>query len=131
MKNKKGMWLFYLGLAALLLGVAALIVAIVGEFINNALLFKISGIVIAVAGPVAIILLFLKLILYGGAPSPEPTAPKAQVFKNNEKEIKTVDVKEVKKSQEEELYDKYVELYNKNLITKEDLEKKRIELLGK
>ena len=131
MKNKKGQWLFYLGLAALFIGVAALVVAIVAEFINNELMFRIAGITIAASGPVAILLLILKLMLYGGAPSPEPKQPKVKTYKYNEKDIPIVDVKEFKKSQEEVMYEKYVDLYNRKIITKEDLEKKRIELLGK
>lgn len=131
MKNKKGQWLFYLGLAMLCIGIAALVLGIVSEFINNRELLKISGIIIAVSGPLAIILLVLKLMLYGGAPSPEPKAPEVKTYQYNKKDIPIVDVKEFKKSQDEIMYDKYVDLYNKKIITKEDLEKKRIELLGK
>ena len=45
--------------------------------------------------------------------------------------VKVVDVKEVPKSKEQELYDQYEDLYNRNLITKEELDRKRKELLGK
>ena len=45
--------------------------------------------------------------------------------------VKVVDVKEVPKTQEEKLYDQYEDLYKRNLITKEELDLKRKELLGK
>ena len=45
--------------------------------------------------------------------------------------VKVVDVKEVPKSKEQELYDQYEDLYNRDLITKEELDRKRKELLGK
>lgn len=131
MKNKKGQWLFYLGLVVLLIGVAALICLIVFSLMNRQDLLKIAGIVIGVSGPVAILLLVLKLMIYGGAPSPEPKTPKVKTYKYNEKDIPIVDVKEFKKSQDEIMYEKYVDLYNRKIISKEDLEKKRIELLGK
>lgn len=131
MKNKKGQWLFYLALAVLLIGVAALICLIVFGLMNRQDLLKIAGIVIAVSGPVAILLLLFKLMLYGGAPEPQPKNPTVKTYKYNEKDIPIVDVKEFKKSQDEIMYEKYVDLYNRKIISKEDLEKKRIELLGK
>ena len=45
--------------------------------------------------------------------------------------VKVVDVKEIPKTKEEQLYEQYEDLYKKNLITKEDLDLKRKELLGK
>lgn len=45
--------------------------------------------------------------------------------------VKIVDVKDLPKSNEEKLYEQYEDLYKNNLITKEDLDKKRLELLGK
>ena len=43
--------------------------------------------------------------------------------------VKIVDVKDVPKSREEQLYGQYEGLYKQGLITKEDLDKKRDELL--
>ena len=131
MKNKKGFWLFILGLVILGLGVAALIAAIVFEIIGNESLYQIMGLIVIVAGPVSILLLILKLVLFGGATSPEPKIPEVKTYQYNKKSIPIVDVKEFKKSQDEIMYEKYVDLYNKKIISKEDLEKKRIELLGK
>ena len=45
--------------------------------------------------------------------------------------VKIVDVKEIKKTRDEELYEQYESLYKRNLITKEELDTKRKELLGK
>ena len=114
-----------------ILGIAALICAIVFELLGKQDLFQISGIIIGVAGPVAIILLVFKLIFYGGAPEPVKKTPTVKTYKYNEKSIPIVDVKEFKKSQDEIMYEKYVDLYNKKIISKEDLDKKREELLGK
>lgn len=131
MKNKKGQWLFYLGLAVLLVGVAAFICLIVFGMINRPDWVKVAGIVVAVSGPVSILLLLLKLMLYGGVQEPQPKNPTVKTYKYNEKDIPIVDVKEFKKSQDEIMYEKYVDLYNRKIISKEDLDKKRIELLGK
>jgi len=131
MKNKKGQWLFILGLVVLAIGVAALVAAIVFELLGNQTMFNAMSIVVFIAGPVAVLLLLMKLMFFGGAPSPEPKTPKVKTYQYNKKTVPIVDVKEFKKSQDEIMYDKYVELYNKKIITKEDLEKKRIELLGK
>ena len=45
--------------------------------------------------------------------------------------VKVVDIKEVPKSKEQELYEQYEDLYNRNLISKEELDRKRKDLLGK
>lgn len=131
MKNKKGYWLLILGFTILGLGVAALIAAIVFELLGNDSMFKTMGIIVAIAGPVAILLLIFKLIFYGGAPSPEPKVPEVKTYQYNKKTVPIVDVKEFKKSQDEIMYEKYVDLYNKKIISKEELDKKRKELLGK
>lgn len=131
MKNKKGFWLLILGFSILGLGVAALIAAIVFELLGNEVWYETMGIVVVVTGPVAILLLIFKLIFYGGAPSPQPKIPEVKTYQYNKKSIPIVDVKEFKKSQDEIMYEKYVDLYNKKIISKEDLEKKRIELFGK
>lgn len=128
MRNKKGLWLFILALVVLIIGVAGLVAAIVFELLGNKDLFEIFGLLVIVCGPISILLFTLKLSLYGGAPSSKKNIV---INKDPEKPVVTVDVKEPEKTQEEIMYDKYVDLYNQKLITKEDLEKKRIELLGK
>ena len=78
----------------------------------------------SILGVVALALLIVRLSIMAKNPQMYKTeAPKVVV--------KVVDVKEVPKSKEEHLYEQYEELYKQNLITKEDLDKKRVELLGK
>ena len=81
----------------------------------------------SIFGLAALILLIIRLMYMAKNPDayPEyvPQQPKIVV--------KVVDVKEVPKSKEQELYEQYEDLYKRNLITKEELDRKRIDLLGK
>ncbi len=131
MKNKRGIWLLILGFTILGLGVAALIAAIIFNLLGNETLFSTMGLIVVLAGPLAILLLILKIAFYGGAPSPEPKIPKVKTYQYNKKTVPIVDIKEFKKSQDEIMYEKYIDLYNKKIITKKELESKRKELLGK
>ena len=56
-----------------------------------------------------------------------------EIYKEEQPKIvvKIVDVKDVPKTNEEKLYEQYEDLYKRNLITKEELDLKRKELLGK
>ena len=45
--------------------------------------------------------------------------------------VKVVEVNDSPKSKEEQLYKQYEDLYKRNLITKEELDQKRKDLLGK
>lgn len=128
---KKGFWLFVLGLTILMIGIIAGILAIVFELTGKSNLASIMSMLVVIAGPVSIILLLIKLMAYGGAESPEPKKHFVNPNNSSKKDVTTVEVKQIKKSQDEIMYDKYVDLYNQKLITKEDLEKKRKELLGK
>lgn len=76
-------------------------------------------------GVVALGLLIYRLTLVVKNIQPEPQQNKPRVV------VKVVDVKEVPKTKEEKLFEQYEDLYKKNLISKEDLEIKRKELLGK
>ena len=78
----------------------------------------------SVLGVVALALLIVRLSIMAKNPQMYKTETPKVV-------VKVVDVKEVPKSKEEQLYEQYEELYKQNLITKEDLDKKRVELLGK
>lgn len=127
---KKGFWLFVLGLTTLMVGIVAGILAIVFELTGMSNLASIMSMLVVIAGPVSIILLIIKLMAYGGAESPEPIKYVVNPNNSSKKDVPTVDVKQIEKSQDEIMYDKYVDLYNQKLITKEDLEKKRKELLG-
>ena len=78
----------------------------------------------SIIGIVALALLIFRLVIMARTP---------EMF-NSEKTkvvVKIVDVKDIPKTREQQLYEQYEDLYKKNLITKEDLDKKRIELLGK
>ena len=78
----------------------------------------------SILGVLAIGLLIYRLV--NMAKTPELyNEPKTKIV------VKIVDVKDLPKSNEEKLYEQYEDLYKKNLITKEDLDKKRLELLGK
>lgn len=112
--------LYYVGLSILIIGIACTILSFV---VPNENLSNTFGIIAALAGPIALVLLVIRLILIIKV-NPVQAQPRV-------KEVKTVDVKPIKKTKEEELYDQYVDLYNKKLITKEELDAKRIELLGK
>ena len=80
----------------------------------------------ALFGAGALVLLVLRLSFMAKNPDDYPeykTQPKVIV--------KVVDVKNLPKSKEQELYEQYEDLYKRNLITKEELDRKRIDLLGK
>lgn len=57
--------------------------------------------------------------------------PNNFVMSKRNKDIPIVDVKEVKETPEQKLYKQYEKLFKEGLITKEDLEKKKEELLKK
>ena len=74
----------------------------------------------------ALVLLVLRLSFMAKNPSDYPEyQPQPKIV------VKVVDVKDVPKSKEQELYEQYEDLYKRNLITKEELDRKRIDLLGK
>lgn len=116
--------LYYVGLVILLVGIGS---SILSFFLESPKLSDAFGIVAAVSGPTALIILIIRLVIINQT---NQSNPNYTVFKP-QKEVKTVDVKEIPKTKEEELYEQYENLYKQNLITKEDLDKKRVELLGK
>ena len=75
-------------------------------------------------GLAALVLMIIRLIIMARNP---------EQFRGEQPRVvvKVVDVKEVPKSKEQELYEQYEDLYNRNLITKEELDRKRKDLLGK
>ena len=75
-------------------------------------------------GLAALVLMIIRLIIMARSP---------EQFRSEQPRVvvKVVDVKEVPKSKEQELYEQYEDLYNRNLITKEELDRKRKDLLGK
>lgn len=119
--------LYYLGLTFLALGLASIVFALLFSSIGNETLSDMFGIIASICGPITFIIFIIRLLLLMRNNS-------NFVVKTNmpkQKPIKTVDVKEIPKTKEELLYEKYENLYKQNLITKEDLDLKRKELLGK
>ena len=109
----------------------ALIVLGVGSFIGAAILLVKDGGVLgdillglgSVFGISALAVLVFRLMKTSDYKPDTNNGPKIIV--------KVVDVKDLPKSKEEKLYNEYENLYKQGLITKEDLELKRKELLGK
>ena len=111
--------LYYLSIGLIALGLCCLIAAIFTKGGISDILYGASSIL----GVAALVVLFIRLNhdanLFNGENSPKPKVV-----------VKVVDVKEVTKTKEQKLFEQYEELYKQNLITKEDLENKRKELLG-
>ena len=122
MKNKL---LLVISIVIMALGIglfiAAATLALIGKTTLSDIFFAISSLL----GVGALVLMIYNLAISSKSASPdvEPSKPKVVV--------KIVDVKDVPKSKEEKLYEQYESLYKQGLITKEDLDKKRAELLKK
>lgn len=108
--------LYYVSLILIAVGLSCFIAAIVTKGKLSDVLYIVSS----VTGVVAIVLLFVRLSFDANAFNGE-SSPKVVV--------KVVDVKEIKKTKEQQLYEQYEELYKQNLITKKDLDNKKKELL--
>lgn len=107
------------------IGVGLFIAASVLALTNITLLSDIFFGVSSFCGIAALGLLIYNLAISSKNPSFTEEASKPKVV------VKIVDVKDVPKSKEEQLYEQYEGLYKQGLITKEDLDKKREELLKK
>ena len=105
-------------------GVGFFIVAVVLSTLGNNLLSDIFLGVAALTGIASLGLLIYNLAISSKNIVPMDE-PKLKVV------VKIVDVKDVPKSKEEKLYEQYEDLYKQGLISKEDLDKKRAELLKK
>ena len=120
--------LLLLSVVFFVIGVSCSVVGFVFEEVGKPYVTEILYPIAAVAGSITIDILIARLIIMVNIVKkyrvnvPRPQAPK---------QPKTVDVKEIKKTREQELYEQYEGLYNQGLISKEDLDKKRTELLGK
>ena len=110
-------------IALVSIGVCLFIAGVVCAFIGEV---KISDILMGVAAALGVIglglLIYLLTIVASNPIEERKSQPKVVV--------KVVDVKDIPKSKEEKLYDQYVELHKKGLISQEDLDAKRKELLG-
>ena len=120
---KKYKILLIASIAVLVVGISLLIAGTALSLTGHNLLSDIFLGISSILGLAALGLLIWRLaIMPSVAPKREP---RTTVY------VKTVDVKDIPKSNEEKLYEQYEDLYKRNLISKEELEKKRIELLGK
>ena len=124
---KKTQLFLILGIIAVSLGGAMFIAGAVLTLLGNATLGDLIMGLSSIFGAAALVLLIFRLSFMAKDPDayPEYKPQQPKVI------VKVVDVKDLPKSKEQELYEQYEDLYKKNLITKEDLDKKRIELLGK
>lgn len=118
--------LYILGIVGISLGVACAFSAIILDIVDLAnlstILFAVSGLL----GIVSFAILLWRLSLQAksfGMSSSNNKGPKVVV--------KVVDVKDLPKTREQELYEQYEGLYKQKLITKEELDRKKEELLGK
>lgn len=113
-----------LSIVCIALGVASIVTGVVLSFYGYKKLVDLFLGLGSVLGVGALVLLVLRLIN-----SPEVSNP------NRENQprvvVKVVDVKDLPKTKEEKLFEQYEDLYKKGLISKEDLELKREELLKK
>lgn len=122
MKLKK--LLLLIAIIVMAIGAGFFIVAIILSTLNKNQLSDVFLGVSAVAGIISLGLLVYNLTISSRSIMPsEESKPKVVV--------KIVDVKDIPKSKEEQLYEQYEGLYKQGLITKEDLDKKRQELLKK
>ena len=113
--------LFYVGLVLVTVGCLLLIAA---SFVKDQKLSDLFLTISSIVGVLSIGILIVRLVLMVRNPVQMPD-------KNTRVVVKVVDVKDIPKSKEQQLYEQYEDLYKKNLISKEDLDKKRQELLGK
>ena len=124
---KKAQLFLILGIVSVSLGGVVFIVGAVLTLLGNASLGDLIMGLSSLFGVAALVLLIFRLYFMAKDPDayPEYKPQQPKVI------VKVVDVKEAPKSKEQELYEQYEDLYKRNLITKEELDKKRIDLLGK
>lgn len=123
---KKSKLFLILGIILVSLGgsmfIAGAVLALLGYGSIGDILMGLSSLF----GAGALVLLIFRLSIMAKNPEEFPEyQPQPKVV------VKVVDVKEVPESKEEKLYEQYEDLYKRNLISKEELDQKRIELLGK
>ena len=123
MKMKK--WLLILSIVVMAVGIGLFIAASILSISEKTLLSDIFFGVSSLLGIAALGLMVYNLAVSSKFATRMDEQPRTKVV------VKVVDVKDVPKSKEEKLYEQYEGLYKQGLITKEDLDKKRKELLGK
>lgn len=122
---KRDKILYYVGLVLLTIGVGLALASLILSRVGISKLADIFGWVSSALGMVAFAILLIRLNLQVKSPLNDvnkPNGPKVVV--------KVVDVKDLPKTKEQQLYEQYENLYKQKLITKKDLENKKKELLG-
>ncbi|MBR4378510.1 MAG: hypothetical protein IKP50_06510 [Bacilli bacterium] len=124
---KKDKLFLILGIVSVSIGGAMFIAGAILTLMGNAKLGDLIMGLSSLFGAAALVFMILRLSMMAKNPEAYPE------YKPQEPKVivKVVDVKEVQKSKEQELYEQYEDLYNRNLITKEELDAKRKDLLGK
>ena len=123
---KKAKLFLILSIVAIAIGVGMFITGAVLAVLNYRRPGDILMGVSSIFGFIGLGLLIVRLVVMAKNPEQFPEyQPQPRVV------VKVVDVKEVTKTNEEKLYEQYEDLYKRNLITKEELDQKRQELLGK
>ena len=120
---KKQKILLIISIVVLTIGIGLLIAGTALSLTHHNLLSDIFLGVSSILGLAALALLVWRLAIMPSVAPRRQNRPTVYV--------KTVDVKDIPKSNEEKLYEQYEDLYKRKLISKEELDKKRIELLGK
>lgn len=116
--------LLIISIVLISLGGAAIIAGSILSLTGNG---KVGDILLgasSILGLAALALMIYRLIVMSKTPEEFRTEQPRVI-------VKVVDVKEMPKSNEQKLYEQYEDLYKRNLISKEELDQKRIELLGK
>ena len=112
------------GIASVAIGVGFMVAGTILGFTGNRFLSDLFLGISSFLGVLALAILIFRLVFQSKEEGPiNPQKPKVVV--------KVVDVKDIPKTKEEKLYEQYEDLYKRNLISKEDLDLKRKELLGK
>lgn len=112
------------GIASVAIGVGFMVAGTILGFYGNRFLSDLFLGISSFLGVLALAILIFRLVIQSKEEGPiNPQKPKVVV--------KVVDVKDIPKTKEEKLYEQYEDLYKRNLISKEDLDLKRKELLGK
>ena len=116
--------LLIISIVLISLGGAAIIAGSILSLTGNGKVGDILLGVSSILGLAALALMIYRLIVMSKRPEEFRTEQPRII-------VKVVDVKEMPKSNEQKLYEQYEDLYKRNLISKEELDQKRIELLGK
>ena len=116
--------LYYIGLVCVVIGGLLLIASAIISRTKYAEFSDLFLSISSILGFISIAVLVIRLIINVRAVSSMRVEQPKVV-------VKVVDVKDIAKTKEEKLFEQYEGLYKQGLITQEDLELKRKELLGK